>query len=103
VTLQRGESPDQDGAANPLRFADGVEKMMDAVGEVDVGEPRAAEHRAVAHRRAVVGVACRVLRSVGFGLHDHAGGQTFGGIVGEDTAQEIDRDVARIPIVKIGP
>jgi hypothetical protein len=48
-------------------------------------------------------VACRVFRSVGFGLHDHAGGQTFGGIMGQDTAQEIYRDVARIPVVKIGP
>jgi hypothetical protein len=48
-------------------------------------------------------VARRVFRSIGFDLYDHAGGQTFGGIMGQDTAKEIYRDVARIPVVEIVP
>src|SRR5215212_2814567 len=74
---------------------------MRPVRQVYVGETRSAEHGAVAHRRAVVGVAGGVLWSVGFGLDDDAGGEPFGALVGEDAAEEIDRDLPGVPVIEI--
>jgi hypothetical protein len=72
------------------------------VGEVDVGETRPLEHGAVAHRRAPVSVAGRVLRAVGLGLHDDPRGDAFGASTGQDAAQKIDRYFPGIPVVEVG-
>jgi hypothetical protein len=47
-------------------------------------------------------VASGVLRTVGFGLHDHARGKAFRGVMSEYAAEEVDRDVPGIPVVEGG-
>jgi len=100
--LERAQRPDQNRAGDALALANDVEKVMRPVGEVDVGETRLPEHGAVAHRGAPVSVARRVLGPVGFGLDDDAGGEAFGGLVGQDAADEIDRDLPGVPVVEGG-
>jgi hypothetical protein len=47
-------------------------------------------------------VAGGILRAVGFGLDDDAGGESFGGFVGQDAAEEVDRDLPGVSIVETG-
>jgi hypothetical protein len=47
-------------------------------------------------------VARGVLGPVGLGLHDDAGDETFGGVVGQDAAEEIDRDPPGVPVIESG-
>jgi hypothetical protein len=47
---------------------------VDAIGDVDVGDAGSGEDVAVAHRRAVVGVAGGILGSVGLRLDYDARG-----------------------------
>src|SRR5215218_2743161 len=95
------ESPDQDGAPHSFPFADHVEQAMHPVGEVDVGEARPAKNRAVAHRRAHEGVPGRVLRTISLGLDDDARGYAFSGLVDQDAAQKVDRDLAGVAVIEI--
>jgi hypothetical protein len=79
--------PYQDGAPNAFGLADHVEELVGSVGEVDVRYSGRAEDVAVAHSWAFVRVACGVLGTVGFGLDDHARGEAFGRVVGDDATE----------------
>jgi hypothetical protein len=76
---------------------------MYAVGDVDVGDAGPGEDVAVTHRRAVVGVAGGIFGPVRLGLDYDAGGEALGGLVDEGAAEKVDRDLARVPVVEIGP
>src|SRR5918998_1341040 len=77
-------------------------EILAVVGQVDVGYARGTEDAAVAHRESLVGVAGRVLGTIGLRLHDDAGGATFGSVVREDAPEEIYRDLAGVPIINCG-
>src|SRR4051794_41378579 len=47
---RRLDRPDQHGAGAALRLADEVQAPMDAVGAVDIGVARRAEHHGIARR-----------------------------------------------------
>jgi hypothetical protein len=100
--FSRTEGPDQDGASDALGLADDVEKVVGPIREVDVSDSRGTEDVAVAHGRALVRVARRILRTVGFSLYDYARGETHLAVVGEDTAEKFDRELSGIPGVKGG-
>ncbi len=66
----RLQRPDQHRRRLALRFGDGVEQAVDAVGEVDVGAPRRPEEDLGAIGEADVGVAGGVVALVALGLDD---------------------------------
>jgi len=48
-------------------------------------------------------VAGWVFWPVGLRLDYGAGGETFGGLVDEGASEEVDRDLAGVPVVETGP
>jgi hypothetical protein len=46
-------------------------------------------------------VTGRVLRTVSLGLDDDAGGDAFSGLVGQDAAQKVDRDLPGVAVIEI--
>jgi hypothetical protein len=46
-------------------------------------------------------MAGRVLRTVSLGLDDYAGGDAFRGLVDQDAAQKVDRDLPGISVIEI--
>ncbi len=66
------EGANEDGARRSLRLAYEVEAPVDAVGAVDIGEPRCAEHHRVARGTAAVGMRGRIGVMVGLDLRDDA-------------------------------
>ena len=70
--MRRFKRADQDRAGTAFMFANKVQAPVDAVGSVDVGVARRAEHHRIAFGTSDVRVRCRLGVVVGFDFDDRA-------------------------------
>jgi hypothetical protein len=75
---------------------------VDAIGEIDVSDPRWSEDVPVPHGRSLVGVAGGVFGTIRLGFDNDAGGTPFGCLVEKSASEKVYGDLSRIPITESG-
>ena len=84
-----------------MGLGDGVDAVVEAVDEVDVGVAWGSEHDFGAWGAAFGGVGREVVGAeVGFGFDDAAGAEEAVDLVGEGCAEEVAGDFAGVAVVE---
>ena len=94
--FERLQRPQQHARAHAFALGADVERVPAAVDEIHIGVAAVEKQRAVARRRAAVGVPGRVADDVGLGLDDAAAHAPVRVIVDERLADEESRQRRRI-------
>lgn len=91
---QRLERSNQDGRCLSVGFADEIETVVHAVGQIDVRRRRRTEHHRRARRAPPVGMACRITEpAIGLDLDDATRHARTTPIVDEHATEQVLRDV----------